>query len=116
MSAAARTLITSTALIVAVLSLPRWADTALAGSPPESTVIQYRDLDLSTDAGVRALYERIKRAAHHVCFVETSAHPGIDQQALYSACYQDAVADAVKQLGQERLAALHRAQSRVAAN
>lgn len=116
MFTSARTLTTHAALVIAALSSPLWADTAVAGPATASTVVQYRDLDLSTDAGVQALYARIKAAAKHMCFLETSEHPGIDQQARYFACYEDAVVNAVKQVGQARLAALHRTQSPLAKN
>lgn len=116
MFTSARTLTAHAAVLIAALSSPLWADTAATGPMPASTVIQYGDLDLSTDTGVRALYERIKVAAKRVCLMETSGHPGIDQQARYFACYQDAVADAVKQIGEARLAALHHTRSRLVRN
>jgi UrcA family protein len=116
MSTSVLTLTIRAVLVIAALSSPLWSDTAAAGPATASTVIQYRDLDLSTDAGVQAVYERIKTAARHVCFLETSEHPGIDQQARYFACYEDALANAVKQIGESRLAALHRTQSRLAGN
>ena len=116
MSTSARTLTIRAALVIAALSSPLWAITAAAGPATASTVVQYRDLDLSTDAGVQALYKRIEAAAEHVCFLETSGHPGIDQQARFFACHQDAIANAVKQIGEARLAALHRERSRLAKN
>jgi UrcA family protein len=114
MSTSARTRIIHVALIIAALSPLLWGGTALAG--PASKVIQYGDLDLSTDAGVHSLYQRIKAAASKVCLRETSAHHGVDERARYFACYKYAVANAVQQLGQARLAALHREQSGLAAN
>lgn len=117
MFTSARTLITCTAaLVITALSVALWANTALAGPPPSSTVVQYHDLDLSTDAGLQALYARIKTAAKRVCFHETSGHSLLDKQEQYFACYKYAVANAVRDIGQARLAAIHRAQSRLAAN
>jgi UrcA family protein len=115
MSKSVRQLI-SHGLVVSALSFPLWAGTAAAELPPASAVISFGDSDLSTDAGAQALYQRIKAAANFVCYRETTLHPGIDQQARYFSCYGHAVARAVKQLGQERLTALHRDQSRLAAN
>ena len=90
--------------------------TGLAESPTEGAVIQFRDLDLSTDAGVDAVYGRIKTAAWRVCFRAISNSGGIDQQARLRICYADAVADAVHHISQDRLVARHRAQSQIAAN
>jgi UrcA family protein len=116
MSTSVRTLAIRAVLVIAALSSPLWSETAAAGPATASKIIQYGDLDLSTDAGVQALYERIKSAARHVCYLEMSEHPGIDLQARYFDCYEDAVANAVKQIGEARLAALHRTQSRLAGN
>jgi len=111
MLTSARTMITRAATLgITALSVALWANTALAGPSTSSTVVHYRDLDLSTDAGVQALYERIKSAAQRLCFHATVGHSVIDKEALYVACYKDAVASAVKQIGQARLAAMHRAE------
>jgi UrcA family protein len=102
--------------VIVALLLPLWSDPVAAEGPPYSATIQFSDLDLSADAGIQVLYQRINDAAHHVCYRETSQHPGIDQQVRYVACFEDAIASAVKQVHQERLTALYRAQSRLAAN
>lgn len=88
-----------------------WTNRAIAEPPPASRVVRYHDLDLSTEAGTQKLYERIKAAADLVCFQDTR-QTRADQQALYVACYEDAVARAVSRISQPRLASLHRAQSR----
>ena len=117
MFTSARTLITRAApLVITALSVALSANVAFAAPPTSSTVVQYRDLDLSTEAGVQALYERIKTAAKRVCFHETDGQSLVDKQAVYVACYRDTIGNAVKQLGVARLAAVHRAQSRLAAN
>ena len=115
MFTSARTLITRAAiLVITALSAALWANTALAGPPTLNTVVQYHDLDLSTEAGVQALYERIKTAAKRMCFHQTVGQSVIDKGAVYVACYKEAVANVVKQIGQARLAAIHRADSRLA--
>lgn len=112
MSTSACILSTLAALTIAALwSLP---DTAVAGPTAASAVVRFRDLDLSTDVGVRTLYKRIEGAAERVCFFDTPA--GIDQQARYFACCEDTVANALKQIDDARLVALHRTQSRLARN
>jgi UrcA family protein len=104
------------AFAISTLALPLAANLAIAAPPSASAIVQLGDLDLATDAGVRVLYHRIKDAAEFVCYRETSVHAGIDQQARYANCFDHVVATAVKQVGQERLVALHRDQSRLAAN
>ena len=117
MFTSARTVITGTAtLVITALSVALSGNTALAGPPTSSIVVHFRDLDLSTDVGVQALYERIKTAAKRVCFHETDGQSLVDKQAVYVACYRDTIGNAVKQVGEARLAAVHRAQSRLAAN
>jgi len=117
MSTSARAVITGAAtLVITALSVTLWSNTALAGPPTSSIVVPFRDLDLATDVGVQALYERIKTAAKRVCFHETDGQSLVDKQAVYIACYRDTIGNAVKQVGEARLAAVHRAQSRLAAN
>jgi UrcA family protein len=106
----------SRGLALAALMFPVWSDPVAAESPPYSATIQSSDLDLSAATGVQVLYQRIRDAADHVCYRATIQHAGIDQQARYFACVEHAIASAVKQAHQERLAALYRAQSRPAAN
>jgi len=117
MSTSARAVITGAAtLVITALSVTLWSNTALAGPPTSSIVVPFRDLDLATDVGVQALYERIKTAAKRVCFHETDGQSLVDKQAVYIACYRDTIGNAVKQVGEARLAAVHRAQSRLVAN
>jgi len=117
MLTSAHAVITGTAaVVITALSVALWGNTALAGSPTSSIVVHFRDLDLSTDAGVQALYERIKTAAKRVCQHETDGQSLVDKQAVYVACYRDTIGNAVKQVGEARLAAVHGAQSRLAAN
>ena len=116
MLTSARSVATRCALVVAAHSSMLSIGTALAESRAESTVIQFRGLDLSTDAGIKDLYGRIRTAAWQVCFRETNSHGGVDQQARLYQCYEDAVVNAVQHINQAGLVALHRAQSRFAAN
>ena len=102
----------SLGVLVAICALS--CGVASAEPPPVRSVITYSELDLATDASVRTLYSRIERVAANVCFRETSRRPGIDQQARYAVCYDDVVSRVAEQLGQARLAALHRSESRLA--
>jgi UrcA family protein len=116
MFTSARILVVRSALVVAALSCALPVGTALAESHAESTAVQFGDLDLATDAGITALYGRIKSAAWQVCFREMSSQGGIDQQARLYQCYENAVANAVEHVGKARIVTLHRAESPFAAN
>lgn len=93
------------ALTTAALLAPMVAAAAQPDSDVPRTAVQYSYHDLASDAGTRALYQRIRNAARTVC-------PAYDPRDLaafeYSReCQQQAVARAVREIGNERLAALH---------
>jgi UrcA family protein len=75
-----------------------------------SVEVRYDDLNLSTDEGTRALYQRIKSAAQQVCPV---AHSG-DLSALATSqrCQSDAIAQAVQAVNKPALASIHAAHTR----
>jgi UrcA family protein len=81
---------------------------ASAGQPAADglqTNVYYDSRDLSTERGIRALYRRIESAAQDVC-------PGYDSLdgdavAASKACQRNAVARAVGQIGNARLAAIN---------
>jgi UrcA family protein len=82
---------------------------ALAGSPsrePPQVTVNYQELNLSTTAGAKVLYQRIKRAARAVCA------PLQDRQAQWRDCYGSAIADAVAEIDRPMLTALHRSATR----
>lgn len=80
-------------------------DTLAAASTGVSAVhVSYRDLDLATDAGSQALYERISHAARKVCAV--SDIRDLTALAQSDRCERTAVSQAVRQLHNARLAAL----------
>jgi UrcA family protein len=94
----------------AVLALPSVASAAQppADAPPQTTV-QYSFDELATDAGTRAVYARIKRAAAAVC-------PSYDPLDLEMAdasklCQRQAMARAVGEIGNARLAAVYKGHS-----
>jgi UrcA family protein len=73
--------------------------------------VSYRDLNLATDAGSRALLQRISAAAHKVCAV--SDIRDLDGLAADKSCERDAIEQAVNQVHSANLAALSaRAQQR----
>jgi UrcA family protein len=84
----------------AFLTVPTHAQPADAGI--QSIVVRYGDLDLATDAGVKALYSRLQVAAGKVC------------RSLYSeggprrqACYEQSLSRAVTHVNLAMLSVLH---------
>lgn len=110
---ALRTLAGRTALsLFAAGSLALMAGQAVAAD--QDTVptarVRYGDLNLATDAGARALYQRIQAAARTVC-------PIVDLRDLArlveaQACRREAIERAVNAVGSPKLASAHRAATR----
>jgi UrcA family protein len=99
------------ALTTAALLAP--ASVASAAQPtadaPPQTTVQYSFSELATDEGTRAVYARIKRAAAAVC-------PSYDTLDLQMAdvskeCQRQAMARAIAQIGNARLAAVYKTHS-----
>ncbi len=67
--------------------------------------VSYADLNLATDAGSRALYQRITAAAHRVCAV--SDIRDLDGLAADRSCEQAAIEQAVHQVHSAAFAALN---------
>lgn len=85
------------------------SSTAAAGT--QTVRVSYADLNLATDAGSRALYQRITAAAHKVCAV--SDIRDLAGLAADQSCERAAVTQAVNAVHSARLAALNaRAQQR----
>jgi len=80
------------------------AATAAAG-PAQSVRVAYADLDLSHDAGVSALYARLRSAASQVC----NASDAIDlrSQVAYRDCAARALDEAVASVNDAKLTAVH---------
>jgi UrcA family protein len=78
------------------------------GDDEDGTVVKVRfhDLNLRTDAGVTALYHRIKVAAHAVCYQSVPVWVPQRNQRLQQ-CLDSAVDTAVVQVGNAQLAAVH---------
>lgn len=102
------------ASLALIISGVVFATFAFAGEPhrqpggsaePLSVLVRYGDLDLSRDEGARALYARLRAAAHRVCAPLDSYD--LHTQQLQRECYKTTLADAVKRLNSERVAALH---------
>jgi UrcA family protein len=86
------------------------ATTSFAGAPsadPPTVAVRYDDLNLSTPAGVNALYHRISVAARQVCPDVFSRDMGV--VAAGERCQASAVAHAVRDVNNPQLALVHAA-------
>jgi UrcA family protein len=101
----ARTLTLLTALgTAALLASPAIAAAASPAADVPQVSVPYSALDLATRAGTEALYQRIARAARSVC----PAYDSRDLEAFAASreCQRQAVARAVRQVGNSHLTAL----------
>ncbi len=71
-----------------------------------SEVVRFSDLNLSSDEGVRTLYQRIRGAARKVCS-DAADRGGSLKEPTYYACVSKAVDDAVSQVNKPALTAMH---------
>ena len=75
---------------------------AYGEEPPKSLTVQFADLDLSKDAGLARLFNRMKGAAERVC----SAHSGgttLRDQQQYAACVDFALSNAIARVDRPEL-------------
>jgi UrcA family protein len=74
-----------------------------------SIVVKYSEQSLATDDGAYALYRRITAAAKRVC---PDASKDLSRLVIAQQCRDEAVARAIRQIDNSRLAALHAAHSK----
>ncbi|HEV7691864.1 MAG TPA: UrcA family protein [Hyphomonadaceae bacterium] len=75
------------------------AMTATAQQPVQKQlIVEYGDLDLSKEAGVRTLMSRLENASEKVCGHRPMTH-AYAQFPGYTACREAAVADAMRRIG-----------------
>jgi len=86
------------------------AGAATSDSDLPSVVVKYSDLTLATDSGVNQLYRRITAAAKQVCPDATMRDLGAQRQVEH--CWNQAVAKAIQQIDNPRLAALYAVRSK----
>ena len=69
--------------------------------------INYADLNLDTNKGVKRLHARLRRAARHACDVRPVRETGsLAVSRAAQACYQSTLAAAIEEIDNERLTAL----------
>jgi UrcA family protein len=95
--------------LVGVLGLGA-ASAATPDRDVATVVVKYSELNLSTDAGVHELYRRIMHAARQVCPDESIKDLRVHQQI--AVCRDQAVARAIQQIDNSRLAALYASHSK----
>jgi UrcA family protein len=96
------------------------AGTALAGvgaqatafDRPQTRVVHYGDLDLSTDRGIRTLYRRIEIAARAVCG-EAERPESLLPTASFRSCTAGAIDSAVAKISRPALTAYYERGARV---
>jgi UrcA family protein len=98
-----------TSVIIATLVTLTWAASsgrAVAQSEEVLTkVVAYGDLNLESDQGAKALYARLRYAAHHVCSPLEGRE--LSLKPAWQACVNNAIASAVRQVNKPRLTAFH---------
>lgn len=86
------------------------SEASVANDAPAKRVKVW-DLDLAESADVQTLYERVQSAAHDVCRDEAQRYRRGTRRAAplgwREQCVNDAVNEAISDLGNRRLAALH---------
>jgi len=86
------------------------ASAAGLDSDVPSIVVKYSEQSLATDEGAYALYRRITSAAEKVC--PDLWDKNLSRRARAKECRDEAVARAIRQIDNSRLAALHAAHSK----
>jgi len=104
----ARPLACSAALVTAVALAGSAFAQAQQGVSVRTVTVRFGDLDISTAAGAKTLYQRIRGAARMVCGEEEDYDLGLDARRYWNSCFQSAVNGAVDKVQSPLLRALHR--------
>ena len=88
------------------------AGSALAAHEPVQKIVRYADLDLAKTQDAAALYTRLERAATGVCR-QTFAGRDLTSKRLRINCEAEAINEAVAEINDASLTALHSAEQRV---
>lgn len=93
------TLATVAALCLSSAAIGAYADET--GNDVPTVTVRYSDLDLGTQAGATALYNRIRRAAEQVCGDPSSRQ--LAEVAAVRACVDRAISSSVRSVNDARL-------------
>ncbi len=86
------------------------ASAASPDSDVPAIVLKYSEQSLTTDEGVHTLYRRITNAAKQVC--PDASKASLSRMRPTEECRNQAIARAIRQIDNSRLAALHAARSK----
>jgi UrcA family protein len=81
-----------------------FAQTSAREGEVRSVTVKYADLNLGTEAGSRALYDRLVVAARQVCPAEAATLMEINQNLEAQRCVDGAVERAVKEIRNPKFA------------
>lgn len=98
-----------TALVALFFGLAAASAVADETDEAPSVTVSYADLDLSKPAGAETLYRRIQAAARSVCGPRHSRI--LLQIQTFRTCYKDAVEDALQQVNESLVFAVHRSKT-----
>jgi UrcA family protein len=76
------------------------------GKAPNTIVVDYSDLDLTDAGGTKTLYARLRYAAERACGGEPTTREFWARQ-IYGQCFEQALNDAVLDIDDATLRALH---------
>lgn len=88
-----------------VASMGLFSSAVCADETPEQVVVQYADLDLSSQQDAKRLYSRLQRASQHVCREFEGREPV--KARLRQQCYDEALANAVASVDHAVVTAMH---------
>ena len=95
--------------ILTLLTVDARAD-ATPGNLPSVTV-SYSDVAFGNSDGAAKVYRQLKNAARKVCGVDSFNQP-LELYLAARACYEEALADAVRKIDRPTLTALHTSKTR----
>jgi len=98
---------TSTLAALSACLIAAVAGAANAAEPVRSVSVKYDDLNLGSEQGNKALYNRIVAAAREVCRAGSVDIRDLHVFADERACETQAIAQAVEHVPSAKLAALH---------
>lgn len=105
LAASAGAVLLATAPLRSTAAQPDVRGAAALGDDPPALAVDYGDLNLATERGARTLLQRITLAADAVC--PAADNRDLGRFAAHRLCVRQAIARAVQQVGNARLAAVY---------
>jgi UrcA family protein len=96
--------------LVAAIGAPAQAGESAGHANTRSMTVSYRDLDLSGQAGVNTLYNRLRLAAENVCGPQGDGRD-LTMRFAWKQCYDGALDGAVRTVAHVGLSEIHLAQT-----